>query len=99
MRKEYFLLGVFIIALLVAGFWIYRIANEYQKAEKEYEQLQEYVKVEKNTEDPESIGHETQKGKTEKNQRETVTVDFHSLKKSTQMSWHGFGFQEYWNIQ
>lgn len=81
MRKEYFLLGVFIITLLAAGFWIYRIANEYQKAEQEYEQLQEYIKIEKNTEDPERIGHETQEGKTEKNQRETVTVDFHSLKK------------------
>ena len=47
MRKEYFLLGVFIIALLAAGFWIYRIANEYQKAEKEYKQFQEYIKIEK----------------------------------------------------
>ncbi len=79
MRKEYFLLGVFIIALLAAGFWIYRIANEYQKAEKGYEQIQEYVKIEKNTEDPESIGHETSGEKVEKNQGETVTVDFSSL--------------------
>lgn len=35
--------------LLAAGVWIYQIISEYQKAEREYEQLQEYVKVEKNT--------------------------------------------------
>ena len=51
MKKEYFLLGILSVILLAAGVWIYQIISEYQKAEQEYEQLQEYVKVEKNTRD------------------------------------------------
>ena len=54
MKKEYFLLGILSVILLAAGVWIYQIISEYQKAEREYEQLQEYVKVEKNTRDPEN---------------------------------------------
>ena len=70
MKKEYFLLGILSVILLAAGVWIYQIISEYQKAEREYEQLQEYVKVEKNTRDPEN---------TKPNVAETVTVDFASL--------------------
>ena len=54
MKKEYFLLGILSVILLAAGVWIYQIISEYQTAEREYEQLQEYVKVEKNTRDPEN---------------------------------------------
>ena len=49
MKKEYFLLGILSVILLVAGVWICQIISEYQKSEQEYEKLQEYVKVEKNT--------------------------------------------------
>lgn len=45
MKKEYFLLGILSVILLAAGVWIHQIISEYQKAEQEYEQLQEYVKV------------------------------------------------------
>ena len=55
MKKEYFLLGILSVILLVAGVWIYQIISEYQKAEQEYEKLQEYVKVEKNTKEPEDM--------------------------------------------
>ena len=53
MKKEYFLLGILSVILLAAGVWIYQIISEYQTAEREYEQLQEYKK-EKNTKDPEN---------------------------------------------
>ena len=55
MKKEYFLLGILSVILLAAGVWIYQIISEYQKAEQEYEKLQEYVKVEKNTKEPEDM--------------------------------------------
>lgn len=55
MKKEYFLLGILSLILLVAGVWIYQIISEYQKAEQEYKKLQEYVKVEKNTKEPEDM--------------------------------------------
>ena len=54
MKKEYFLLGILSVILLAAGVWICQIISEYQKSEQEYEKLQEYVKVEKNTRDPEN---------------------------------------------
>ena len=43
MKKEYFLLGILSVILLAAGVWVYQIISEYQKAEREYEQLQEYL--------------------------------------------------------
>ena len=55
MKKEYFLLGILSVILLVAGVWICQIISEYQKSEQEYEKLQEYVKVEKNTKEPEDM--------------------------------------------
>lgn len=80
MKKEYFLLGILSVILLAAGVWIYQIISEYQKAEREYEQLQEYVKVEKNTRDPENtkpnVAEDDEEGEK---QEETVTVDFASL--------------------
>ena len=57
MKKEYFLLGILSLILLVAGVWIYQIISEYQKAEQEYKKLQEYVKVEKNTKEPEAVSY------------------------------------------
>ena len=66
--------------LLAAGVWIYQIISEYQKAEREYEQLQEYVKVEKNTRDPENTKpNVAEDDKEGEKQEETVTVDFASL--------------------
>lgn len=80
MKKEYVLLGILSVILLTAGIWIYQIVSEYQKAEQEYEQLQEYVKIEKSTRKPENakpnIADDDKKGKT---QEETVTVDFAAL--------------------
>lgn len=80
MKKEYFLLGILSVILLAAGVWIYQIISEYQTAEREYEQLQEYVKVEKNTRDPENtkpnVAEDDEEGEK---QEETVTVDFASL--------------------
>ena len=59
---------------------IYQIISEYQKAEREYEQLQEYVKVEKNTRDPENTKpNVAEDDKEGEKQEETVTVDFASL--------------------
>lgn len=80
MKKEYFLLGILSVILLVAGVWIYQIISEYQKAEQEYEKLQEYVKVEKNTKEPEDMKPETTEDDKEKEKpEETVTVDFAAL--------------------
>ena len=80
MKKEYFLLGILSVILLAAGVWIYQIISEYQKAEREYEQLQEYVKVEKNTRDPENTKPNVAEDDNEgEKQEETVTVDFASL--------------------
>lgn len=80
MKKEYFLLGILSVILLAAGVWIYQIISEYQKAEREYEQLQEYVKVEKNTRDPENTKpNVVEDDKEGEKQEETVTVDFASL--------------------
>lgn len=80
MKKEYFILGILSVILLVAGVWIYQTISEYQTAEREYEQLQEYVKVEKNTRDPENkkpnVAEDDKEGEK---QEETVTVDFASL--------------------
>ena len=65
---------------MAAGVWIYQIISEYQKAEREYEQLQEYVKVEKNTRDPENTKpNVAEDDKEGEKQEETVTVDFASL--------------------
>lgn len=80
MKKEYFLLGILSVILLAAGVWIHQIISEYQKAEQEYEQLQEYVKVEKNTKEPENMKPETTEDDKEKEKpEETVTVDFAAL--------------------
>lgn len=80
MKKEYFLLGILSVILLVAGVWIYQIISEYQKAEQEYEQLQEYVKVEKNTRNPENAKPNVpEDDKDGEKQEETVTVDFAAL--------------------
>ena len=80
MKKEYFLLGILSVILLAAGVWIYQIISEYQKAEREYEQLQEYVKVEKNTRDPENTKpNVAEDDKEGEKQEETVTVDFAAL--------------------
>ena len=80
MKKEYLLLGILSVILLAAGVWIYQIISEYQKAEREYEQLQEYVKVEKNTRDPENTKpNVAEDDKEGEKQEETVTVDFASL--------------------
>ena len=80
MKKEYFLLGILSVILLAAGVWIHQIISEYQKAEQEYEQLQEYVKVEKNTKEPEDMKPETTEDDKEKEKpEETVTVDFAAL--------------------
>lgn len=80
MKKEYFLLGILSVILLAAGVWIYQIISEYQKAEREYEQLQEYVKVEKNTRDLENTKpNVAEDDKEGEKQEETVTVDFASL--------------------
>lgn len=80
MKKEYFLLGILSVILLAAGVWIYQIISEYQTAEREYEQLQEYVKVEKNTRDPENTKPNVAEDEEEgEKQEETVTVDFASL--------------------
>lgn len=80
MKKEYFLLGILSVILLAAGVWIYQIISEYQKAEREYEQLQEYVKVEKNTRDPENTKpNVAEDDKEGEKQEETVTVDFAPL--------------------
>ena len=66
--------------MLAAGVWIYQIISEYQTAEREYEQLQEYVKVEKNTRDPENTKpNVAEDDKEGEKQEETVTVDFASL--------------------
>ena len=80
MKKEYFLLGILSVILLVAGVWIYQIISEYQKAEQEYEKLQTYVKVEKKTKEPEDMKPETTEDDKEKEKsEETVTVDFAAL--------------------
>lgn len=80
MKKEYFLLGILSVILLAAGVWIYQIISEYQKAEREYEQLQEYVKVEKNTRDPENTKpNVAEDDKEGEKPEETVTVDFAAL--------------------
>ena len=80
MKKEYFLLGILSVILLVAGVWICQIISEYQKSEQEYEKLQEYVKVEKNTRDPENTKpNVAEDDKEGEKQEETVTVDFASL--------------------
>lgn len=80
MKKEYFLLGILSVILLVAGVWICQIISEYQKSEQEYEKLQEYVKVEKNTKEPEDMKPETTEDDKEKEKpEETVTVDFAAL--------------------
>lgn len=80
MKKEYFLLGILSVILLAAGVWIYQIISEYQTAEREYEQLQEYVKVEKNTRDSENTKpNVAEDDKEGEKQEETVTVDFASL--------------------
>ena len=80
MKKEYFLLGILSVILLVAGVWICQIISEYQKSEQEYEKLQEYVKVEKNTRDPENTKpNVAEDDKEGEKQEETVTVDFAPL--------------------
>ena len=68
MKKEYFLLGILSVILLVAGVWICQIISEYQKSEQEYEKLQEYVKV--------NVAEDDKEGEK---QEETVTVDFAAL--------------------
>ena len=66
--------------LLAAGVWICQIISEYQKSEQEYEKLQEYVKAEKNTRDPENTKpNVAEDDKEGEKQEETVTVDFAPL--------------------
>ena len=67
--------------LLAAGVWIYQIISEYQKSRTgNMKQLQEYVKVEKNTRDPENTKpNVAEDDKEGEKQEETVTVDFASL--------------------
>ena len=80
MKKEYFLLGILSVILLAAGVWICQIISEYQKSEQEYEKLQEYVKAEKNTRDPENTKpNVAEDDKEGEKQEETVTVDFAPL--------------------
>ena len=80
MKKEYFLLGILSVILLVAGVWICQIIRKKKKSEQEYEKVQEYVKVEKNTRDPENTKpNVAEDDKEGEKQEETVTVDFAPL--------------------
>lgn len=43
MKKEYVVLGIFVLLLITSVFWHFLIVDEYGKAAREYEELQEYV--------------------------------------------------------
>ena len=82
MKKEYILLGIPVVILLIAGLWIFQIISEYQRADQEYEELKEYVKE---AEEEEQDQKEGQTEKQEEEERgevgsaEAFTIDFASL--------------------
>lgn len=70
MKKEYVVLGIFVLLFITSGFWLFRIINEYGKAMREYEELQEYV--------DDSLKKESDETEDEKPQK--TSIDFQALK-------------------
>lgn len=70
MKKEYVVLGIFLLLFITSGFWLFRIINEYGKAAREYEELQEYV--------DDSLKKEREETEDEKPQK--TSIDFEALK-------------------
>lgn len=70
LKKEYVVLGIFLLLFITSGFWLFRIINEYGKAAREYEELQEYV--------DDSLKKEREETEDEKPQK--TSIDFEALK-------------------
>ena len=70
MKKEYVVLGIFVLLFITSGFWLFRIISEYGKAAREYEELQEYV--------DDSLKKEKEETEDEKPQK--TSIDFEALK-------------------
>lgn len=70
LKKEYVVLGIFVLLFITSGFWLFRIINEYGKAAREYEELQEYV--------DDSLKKEKEETEDEKPQK--TSIDFEALK-------------------
>lgn len=74
---ENVLIGVFLVILMVAGYQLYKIWEEYHKAEAEYSTLQEFVK----TPEREPDGMEPEKIEPVDLEEQESTIDFEGLKK------------------
>ena len=82
MKKEYILLGILVVVLLVAGLWIFQIISEYQRADQEYEELKEYVKEAEKEEQDQEEGQPEKPQEEERGEAgsaEAFTVDFGAL--------------------
>ena len=66
MKKEYILLGIPVVILLIAGLWIFQIISEYQRADQEYEELKEYVKEAEEEEQAQEEGQPEKQEEEEK---------------------------------
>lgn len=74
---EYILIGIFSVILLVSGYQLYKIWEEYHKAEAEYNTLQEFVKMPEREPD----GMEPEKTEPVDLEEQESTIDFEGLKK------------------
>lgn len=73
MKKEYVVLGIFVLLFITSGFWLFRIINEYGKAAREYEELQEYV--------DDSLKKEREETENEEDEKpQKTSIDFEALK-------------------
>lgn len=74
---EYILIGIFSVILVVSGYQLYKIWEEYHKAEAEYNTLQEFVK----TPEREPDGMDPEKTEPVDLEEQESTIDFEGLKK------------------
>lgn len=73
MKKEYVVLGIFVLLLITSGFWLFLIVDEYGKAAREYEELQEYV--------DDSLKKEREETEDEEGEKpQKASIDFQALK-------------------
>lgn len=73
LKKEYVVLGIFVLLLITSGFWLFLIVDEYGKAAREYEELQEYV--------DDSLKKEREETEDEEGEKpQKTSIDFEALK-------------------
>lgn len=73
LKKEYVVLGIFVLLLITSGFWLFLIVDEYGKAAREYEELQEYV--------DDSLKKEREETEDEEGEKpQKASIDFQALK-------------------